>query len=540
MTIQTLPDEVLLNIFRHHLDASPHFWPTLAHVCQNWRQILFTSPLGLGLRLYCTYGTPVLKTLECWPPLPLVVNYGGSPTLDPPAPEDEKNIIAALRQSDRVSFISLTVTNSLLENLSTISEPFSELEELVLLSRHNLRLTLPSAFRWGPRLRTLHLTRIAIPALLQLLSPSMDLVDLQLHEIPNVGYFSPEAFVNALSRMPHLRSLSLHFLSFLPRRNYLGLPPPSGERVVLPALTCLKYRGTSKYLDSLVARIDAPRLGDIDITFFNQPTMDASELGRFIERIETQMSLSQVEVQTSAHAISISFYNSSTTSPLRLQISCKQLDWQLSCMAQVCDQFSSFLFRVESLGINTTQSSTGQDDVNGEQWLELVRSFSGARDFRVADALTTDILCALGLADGGHATVLPALRHLRLEDPMAMNEPSWDALETFLTSRSLSCPPVQVNVPLYQCQICHAGFRQHQGLERHLVDKHAYRIVCSYCDLGCMGHNIFREHLASNHIEVALDDPLVLNPLSTPLLPFQLDSLVNRHSSLRKPDIVAP
>jgi hypothetical protein len=72
-----------------------------------------TSPLGLDLRLYCTYGTPVLKTLDCWPPFPLVVNYGGSPMLDPPAPEDDGNIMAALKQSGRVSSISLTVTNSL-------------------------------------------------------------------------------------------------------------------------------------------------------------------------------------------------------------------------------------------------------------------------------------------------------------------------------------------------------------------------------------------------------------------------------------------
>ncbi|KAH9029866.1 hypothetical protein EDB85DRAFT_1965215, partial [Lactarius pseudohatsudake] len=69
--------DVLLIIFRHYLDASPRFWFKLAHVCRSWRRIIFTSPLGLHLRLYCTYGTPVMKNLNCWPPLPLVVNYGG-------------------------------------------------------------------------------------------------------------------------------------------------------------------------------------------------------------------------------------------------------------------------------------------------------------------------------------------------------------------------------------------------------------------------------------------------------------------------------
>ncbi len=120
--------------------------------------------------------------------------------------------MAALKQSDRVYSIALTVTNSLLENLSTISEPFSELEELVLLSRDNVQLTVPSAFRLGPHPRTLRSTRIAIPALPQLLSPSTSLVDLQLHEIPNVGYFSPAVFANALSEMTQLETLSLHFL----------------------------------------------------------------------------------------------------------------------------------------------------------------------------------------------------------------------------------------------------------------------------------------------------------------------------------------
>ncbi|KAH9024451.1 hypothetical protein EDB83DRAFT_2527159 [Lactarius deliciosus] len=259
----------------------------------------------------------------------------------------------------------------------------------------------------------------------------------------DTGYFSPEAFANALSGMTNLRTLLLHFLSLPPRRNYLTLPPLSGERIILPALTFLKYRGTSKYLDSLVARIDAPGLGDIDITFFSQPTMDASQLGRFVERTGIQTSLSRADVQISADAISIFFFNSSTPTPLRLQISCKQLDWQLSSMAQVCDQFSPFLFRVNNPRINTTQSSSEQDATDSEQWLELIRAFRGATGLPVASELTTVILCALGLAEEGHVTVLPSLRHLHIENLMAMNEPSWDCLLSFITLRSRSGHPVQ-------------------------------------------------------------------------------------------------
>ena len=66
---------------------------------------------------------------------------------DSPAPEDEENIIFTLKQVDRVCSISLTVTNSLLEKLTAISEPPSEPEDLVLFPPDNSRLTLPRTFQ---------------------------------------------------------------------------------------------------------------------------------------------------------------------------------------------------------------------------------------------------------------------------------------------------------------------------------------------------------------------------------------------------------
>ena len=258
VTIESLSYKVLLKIFRYYLEASPRFWPVLAHICHRWRRIFFGC-----FRLYFTHGTPVSKTVYCWPALPIVVAYGGSPVLNPPAAEDEDNIIAALKQSDRVSSISLTVTSSLLEKLSTIERPFSELEELVLLSRGSEGLTVPSAFRWGPRLCRLRSTGVAFPALLQLLHSSRNLVDLQLHNFYDPSHFKPEVLMNALSGMVQLQSLSLH----LPSTAY-RLDPPFGKRVALPVLTCLNFRGNSEYLENLVTRIDAPRLDHIEVTFF--------------------------------------------------------------------------------------------------------------------------------------------------------------------------------------------------------------------------------------------------------------------------------
>ena len=313
-----LYDDILLIIFHHYLDASPQFWPTLACVCQTWRQIVLASPLSLNLRLYFTHRTPVFESLECWPVLPIVLQYGGLPNLDPPASEDDDNIIAALKLSGRVSCISLTVTSSLLEKLSVISDPFSELEELALLSLYHCFPT----FRWGSRLRSLRLTKIVFPSFPQLLSPCKDLVDLELHEIPSSGYFSLEAFANALSRMTQLRSLSFHFLSPPPGQNHFSFPLSPGDYILLPSLTCLNHRGYSKDLENFVARIDAPRLEDIDITFFSLSTLDVSQLGQFIQRTEVQKSLRQADVETAQDFISISLINSGTSRRFRLQILC--------------------------------------------------------------------------------------------------------------------------------------------------------------------------------------------------------------------------
>ena len=270
--------------------------------------------------------------------------------------------------------------------------------------------------------------------------------------------------------------------------------------------------------------------------------MDALQLGWFIKRTEIHTSLIQADVETSADVIAISFLKSSTSTPLRLQISCKQLDWQLSCMAQLCEQVSPFLSPVVILAINTAQPLGGRDDVNSEQWLDLLRSFkfSSAKSFWVANELTTDILCALGPAYEGNTAMLPSLRQVRVQKPIAMDGPSWDSVQSFITARSISGRPVEVKAPSYQCHICHGSSEEQHGLKRHLREKYGYQVLCSYCgEFECTPgeSDLFREHLEDKHHEVARSDAHISKPSLTR---FQIDCLVNRHSSLRAPDVAPP
>jgi hypothetical protein len=440
-----LPDDVLLVVFGFYRVASPPYWHRLAHVCQRWRRIVFAFPCSLDLRLYCTPKTPVRSTLDCWPAFPIEVRCGGTQNTKRPSPEEEDNIVAALQLHNRVRGIELRLTSSLVEKLRTqVDEPFSELENLVVLSQNSTQLVLPGTFRWGSRLRSLHSTRVSF-ALPQLLSSSPNLVDLQLHDIPRVGYFSPEALVGALSGTTQLQSLSLRFLCPASRHNHVGVTPSSGERIALPSLTRFKFRGTSNNLDRLASRIDAPSLSDIEIAFFNELTFDVSHLGRFLSRIEIQKSHRRAEIRTSKRTVSISFSQRGAPARLKLEISCRRLDKQLTSMAQICDHFPASFLRVGNLVITTTQPTSGLDNVDSNQWLGLLGSFGGAQKLHVAGELATDIVHALRPPTGDDPEmVLPALRNLYLQEPGPLFAPLRAAVVPFVTSRRLSGCPITV------------------------------------------------------------------------------------------------
>ena len=465
VSIDVLPDEVLLHVFHFYrvdtmdLANETWGWHRLVHVCQRWRHIILESRLSLDLRLVCTEKTPVRRTLGVWPPLPIIIEYRQSTTLQPPTgsrvPEDgtDSDLSAALEHNDRIHQITICgLTDSLLGTIGSVMlEPFPVLTYLRLGScgDSDTAPALPDGFLGGfaPRLRRIWLQGIRFPAFPVILLSASDLVDLRLDKIPDTWHISPETLATTLATLTKLVSLSIEFQSPQLHPDQASQNPPPLARAVLPALAVLFFKGVSEYFEDLVARIDAPRLRYAFIKFFNQLIFDISHLPTFIARTEKLRSLNRAEVFFDAQGAGIGFYLPETTVPrnLTLRILCSPSDWQLSSLTQVCNQSSLLLSRVERLDIRECPSSPRESQWQDKmQWVDLFHPFTALEALHIPKELGPRIAPVLQeLTQPRAAEVLPALNSLIFEQL----EPSGSlqgAIQQFIAARGLAGHPVNV------------------------------------------------------------------------------------------------
>ena len=417
-----LPDNALLEIFDLYAREAElkSKWHRLVHVCQKWRNIVFGSPRRLCLRLYCRARTPVREMLDVWPRLPIVIRHDGYHILG------VDDIIAALEHNDRVCEIDLGsghIPSSQWEKvLATMQVPFPILTGLKLQSRCETAPVVPNLFLGGyaPRLQTLILDCVPFPGLPRLLISATHIAHLSLRNIPHSGYILPETMVTCLSVLTKLESLYIGFESPKSRPDWNGRRPHPRTRTLLPTLTKLFFKGASQYLEDLMARIDAPLLHRLKITFFHQLIFDTPELAQFIYRTQNFQTHHEAHVEFSGSGVWVKFPQTHN-GVLELAISCNRSDWQLSSLTQVCS--SSFpralIWAVKQLDIHEAPSPRmrWQNDIEISQWLELLYPFTFVEDLYISQEFGPRIAPALkGILGERMREVLPALRTLYKEE----------------------------------------------------------------------------------------------------------------------------
>jgi hypothetical protein len=446
MSTDMLPDDVLLEMFDFFVRDAYRIegWQTLVHVCRRWRRIVFGSPLRLNLRLFCSKKTPARGTLDVWPALPLII------VCDERA-ENVDSVVAVLERSNRVCDIDLVgFERSDLEKLSAAMQvPFPELTDLLLLSYDETVSVIPDSFLGGsaPRLENLWLDRIPFPGLPKLLSSATYLVHLRLENIPHSGYISPEAIVTALSTLTRLRTFWLVFKSPQSRPDQGRQHPPPLTRSVLPVLTFFEFKGASEYLEVFVARIDAPRLDSLNITLFNDIVFDTPQFTQFIGRTPILIEKAHVTFGDDAATVELSSQTSDKDEELQVRIPCRELDWQVSSMEQVCASCLPSLLTLEDLHIceNPHWRQHWWGNIENALWLDLLRPFTSVKNLYLSEDIARCVVPALQDLVGRRATeVLPTLQNIFLEGQPSPG-PVQEGIQQVISVRQATGHPIAVS-----------------------------------------------------------------------------------------------
>jgi len=377
--------------------------------------------------------------LDIWPDIPIIIFDQNDSELTSDLPI--LNVLAALECHDRVYGIWLdNLTHSQWQLFTAATQmQFPALTFLELGPGIETASVLPIEFLGGsaPNLRIVRLDGIPFPALPHLLLSSRNLVDLQLRDVPIEGYVSPMAMVAGLSALSNLRKLSIGFRSpKSPTDRTIRFPRPR-KRVVLPALTDFGFRGVSEYLEEFVARIDTPSLLHFEVAFFNQLIFHLPKLAQFITRTERLRSFDQADVALRLTDIRLSLLSPGREVYIALEISCEEIDWQVSSLVQMCDQLHSLVSGVEWLDLAEKRilRPNLQDDMDHTQWLELFQIFPALNTLRLAKEVGSLVSRALqGLGADSATEVLPALRDLSLEGHEQFLS-TQDAIMPFLSAR---------------------------------------------------------------------------------------------------------
>ena len=178
-----------------------------------------------------------------------------------------------------------------------------------------------------------------------------------------------------LSVLLSLEKLSVGFRSpqSRPDQESPSLPPPKCS--IFPALTRFRYRGVTEYLKEFVTRIDTTQFDHLKIRSFNQIDFDCPGLAQFISCTPKLKALDEALLVFNDSTASVTLRSQTyRSSDLVINISCREPDWQLSSIEQICNSsLLSFFSAVKDLFLNHQypQLVWKNDVIESTLWLAL-------------------------------------------------------------------------------------------------------------------------------------------------------------------------
>ena len=424
------------------------WWHRLAQVCQRWRNLILGSASYLRLSLVCTNGTPVENMLAHSPLLPLTVDYRSE---DYNSAEDEEGILLALEQRHRVRHLRLYFPVQILQKLiMAIDEEFPILEYLIVWTRakDNTALMLPETLR-APNLCRLMLRGFFCPKRPRLHPTAASLVTLYLIIDHPSAYFQPNVLLQWISFMSQLETLEIAFGFPVPNRDVERqlLHSPITTHITLPNLHLFWFRGVSAYLEAVLCRITTPRLENLSIRLFKQPTFSIPCLVQFMNSTENLVFDGAVIIFQDRSIHVMMYLREASKYTFRITVECWHLDWQVSSAAQISNALSRVFSAVEHLTLQHQvhgRSSEEHNDVDRIEWRKLLEPFSNVKTLLVKDGLVERISRCLRLEEGElPLALLPELQELTYSG----SRTAGDAFTSFIDARQNTNRPVTLVRP---------------------------------------------------------------------------------------------
>ncbi len=422
------------------------------------------------------------------PPLPL--DYSGDDDdVSHITEEEEKGIIFALKQRDRVCRVRLRVPIPKLQNLvKVIDEEYPILEYLILspLTDEGITFVLSERLQ-APRLIHLMLFSFALPKGYRLLTTAAGLVTLWLFMCDPSAYFQPIVLLRLISFMPQLETLKIDFQHAEEDAESSEEDVESADEdvesadedvesadedvesadedvesaeedvenqltqtlITLPNLRWFDFCGSVPYLQPLVCDIIAPRLEKLKIFFQPRLVFFVTGLSDFMITTEN-LRFDSAEFVFSREVVHAGFYLRAKAGTgiyaISIRIYCARAFFsQVASITQIFFNVGQRFSAVERLILEDKENGWLFKSKIGDQrkdWHKLLRSFSNVKTLHIDDGLVETLSHCLRLEDGEYPPeLLSELQELSYSGSVDANG---EALTPFIDARQSAGRPVNL------------------------------------------------------------------------------------------------